>query len=241
MDTGIYVALSKEVGIFRDMAVTANNLANVTTTGYGEENLLFNDFLVNGNKQEGKTAFTTDIATYRNTEQGTLETTGNPLDAAIQGEGYFALQTPLGIRYTRNGNFKTNATGTLVSSEGYPVLDDSGQNIVFDEIDKDIQIRDNGSINVDGSERAILKIVQFDNEQLLQKVGNALYKTDATPKTAENFTIANGTLERSNVQPVLALTHMMYVSRSAADTAKFISAMYTLERKASDTFAKVYS
>ena len=241
MDTGIYVALSKEIGIFRDMEVTANNLANVTTTGYDSESLLFKDFLVTGNKQEGKVAFANDIATFRNTEQGTMETTNSPLDAAIQGAGYFVVQTPLGSRYTRNGNFKINAAGILVTSEGYPVLDDSGQSILFDQTDRVVKIADNGSVNVDGSERAVLKIVQFDNDQLLEKVGNSMYKTDSNPKQAQNFTVVNGVLERSNVQPVLALTHMMYVSRAATDTAKYISAMFTLQQKASDTFAKVYS
>ena len=241
MDTGIYVALSKEIGIFRDMEVTANNLANVTTTGYDSESLLFKDFLVTGNNKEGKVAFANDVATFRSTEQGTMETTNSPLDAAIQGAGYFVVQTPLGNRYTRNGNFKLNASGILVTSEGYPVLDDSGQSVLFDDTDKVVSIRDNGSINVDGSERAVLKIVQFDNEQLLQKVGNAMYKADATPKPAQNFTVVNGVLERSNVQPVLELTHMMSVSKAATDMAKFISAMYTMEQKSSDTLAKVYS
>jgi flagellar basal-body rod protein FlgF len=241
MDTGIYVALSKEIGILRDMEVTSNDLANMTTTGYNGSSLLFKTFLAPGTVKEGKVAYANDAATFRSTEQGVLQTTGAPLDAAIEGAGYFVVQTPLGIRYTRNGNFKTNPIGTLVTSEGYPVLDESNQSITFDETDKIIRIGDNGTINVDGSERATLKIVQFDNEQLLERAGNTMYKSDAKPKAAENIIVANGMLEMSNVKPVLALTHMLYVSRSIAETTNYISTVDGLSRKASDTLAKVYS
>lgn len=241
MDTAIYVALSKQVGIFHDMEVSANNIANSDTTGFQSEKLLFSDYLVPSTKQEQKVALTNDIATFRNTEQGTLKITGSPLDAAIEGNGYFTVQTPLGVRYTRNGNFRTNQDGALVTKEGYIVLDDSNQPVQFDELDRVIQIRDDGSVNVDGSERARLKIVQFDNEQLLQRVGNTMYSSTATPKPAQDFRIAGGALERSNVQPFEALTHLLYVSRSASDSANLINTMFTLERKASDALAKVYS
>jgi flagellar basal-body rod protein FlgF len=241
MDTGIYVALSRETGIFRDMEVTANNIANQTTTGFQGEDLLFSDYLVPTTKQENNVSFTNDYATYRDTSEGTLQTTEAPLDAAIEGKGYFVVQTPLGLRYTRNGNFKTASDGTLVTSEGYRVLDDSNQPISFDDNDRVIQIREDGTINVDDSDRATLKIVQFDNEQLLQRAGGSYYSSDLPPKPAQDFTVINGALERSNVNSFTALTHLMYVSRTASDTANFISTMYALERKASDTLAKVYS
>jgi flagellar basal-body rod protein FlgF len=242
MDTGVYVALSKETGIFRDMDVTANNIANMNTTGFQSEDLLFADFLTPTTKQENTIAFANDIATYRNTGQGTMQVTGASLDAAIEGKGYFAVQTPLGIRYTRNGNFKTNGGGTLVTSEGYTVLDEGNQPLNFDSSDRVIKIHEDGTVNVDGSDRVIIKVVQFDNEQLMHHVGNGLYTSDLPPKqVASNFTVVNGMLERSNVQPFLALTHMMYVSHEVTDTANFINTMYTLERNASNTLAKIYT
>ena len=242
MDTGIYIALSKQIGIFRDMEVTAGNIANVDTTGYQSERLLFSDYLVPSTKQESKVAFSNDIATFRQTEQGTFKTTNAPLDAAIEGSGYFTVQTPLGVRYTRNGNFRINQNGELVTKEGYTALDDTNQSVVFDELDKVIQIRDDGTVNVDGNDRALLKIAQFDNEQLMHRVGDTLYSTDAKPKpNPENFRVVGGVLERSNVSAFTALTHLLYVTRSATDSANLISTMYTLQRKASDTYAKIYS
>lgn len=241
MDTGIYIALSKQIGIFRDLEVTANNIANADTTGYQTEKLMFDDYLVQSNKKEQKVAFSNDIHTFRDLEQGTLKVTNAPLDAAIEGNGYFTVQTPLGVRYTRNGNFRLNEAGELVTKEGYKVLDDSSQPVLFDDLDRVIQIREDGTINVDDNDRAILKIVQFDNEQMLQRVGNTMFASDAQPKPAEGFRVINGALERSNVKTFAALTHMLYVTRSATDSANFINTMYTLERKASDTLAKIYS
>lgn len=241
MDTGIYIALSKQVGIFNDMAVTANNIANIDTTGYQSDKLIFKDFLVGSTKQEKSAAFTNDIATYRNTEQGTLRITNAPLDAAIEGPGYFVVQTALGVRYTRNGNFRISGTGELVSKEGYPVLDGSNQPVKFDELDRVIQIRDDGTVNVDGDERGILRIVQFDNEQLLERVGDTLFTTTADARPATNFRVVSGALERSNVKSFEAMTRLIYLTRSATDSANLINTLYTLQRKASDTFAKVYS
>ncbi len=241
MDTGIYIALSKEVGTLRDMDVTSNNIANMTTTGYESDNLLFTDFLTSTTPQENNVAFANDVSTYRNTAQGTMQSTGGTLDAAIEGAGYFVVQTPLGIRYTRNGNFKIGPDGNLVTSDGYAVLDDSNQPVTFDTIDRVIQIREDGTVNVDQTDRATLKIVDFDNPQLMHRLGNTLYSSDVPSKPAQNFRVLSGMLERSNVQPVTELTHMMYLSRSIASTINFITTMHTLERKASDTLAKIYS
>jgi len=241
MDTGIYVALSREIGILRDVDVTASNLANLNTTGFQGDELMFTDFLSSFPSQENNVAFANDVSTFRNTQQGSMQQTGSALDAAIEGPGYFVIQTPLGLRYTRNGNFKVNPNGNLVTSDGHIVLDTSSQPISFDQADKVIQIRDDGTINVDQSDRATLKIVQFSNQQLMHHVGNALYSTDATPRPAENFQVLSGVLERSNVQPFTELTHMLYLSRSIQGTINYINAIYTLEGKASDTLAKIYS
>lgn len=241
MDTGIYVALSKEIGTLRDMDVTANNIANMNTTGFQSEDLLFTDFLSSTTPQENNVAFTEDVATYRHLEQGTLQQTGAPLDAAIQGQGYFVVQTPLGTRYTRNGNFKISGNGLLVTSEGYPVLDSSNLPVSFDTADRVISIREDGTINVDNADRSTLQIVQFDNQQLLHRVGNTMYSSDVAPKPAQNYQVASGMLERSNVNPYTQVTHMMYLSRSIAGTINYIKNIYQLEEQASNTLAKIYT
>lgn len=237
MDNGIYIALSKQMALFRDMEMTANNIANADTTGYNAEKMMFDDFLVKGGDGP-KMAFVNDVASYRDTREGTLKTTGNPLDVAISGPGYFKVQTPLGERYTRSGNFQLDASGVLVTSDGYPVLDDGGQPITFEPEDTAITIGESGNISVNGAERGVLGIAEFKNPQMLERLNATLYKADGQPDPATESRVLHGILEGSNVQSVLELTHMIQVSRNTASTAKMIETSYDLARKAANTWAR---
>lgn len=167
-----------------------------------------------------------------------MKHTGNPLDVAIAGPGYFVVQTPLGERYTRAGNFQIDAEGTLVTNEGNPVLDQGGQPITFEPEDRDIRIGEAGNIMVDGAERATLGVVEFSNPQVLERMNSTLFRSDAEPASAETSRVLHGVLEGSNVQPVMELTRMIQVSRAVASTSKFIEVNYDLQRKASNTLAQ---
>jgi flagellar basal-body rod protein FlgF len=240
MDNGIYITLSRELALFRDMDVTANNIANSNTTGYGAEHMLFNNYLTKdvNQKVRNNMAFANDISTYHSFDGGSLHTTGNSLDLAIQGEGFFSVETPLGTRYTRAGNFQIDGAGNLVTADGKPVLNDSGQHITFPADASNIVVGAAGNISVNGSEFSKIGIYKFDNPQLLERLDGAMFKSEITPQVAENARVAQGTLESSNVQPITELTHMMDVSRSVGDTAKFIETMYDLQRKAASAYAQ---
>ncbi len=242
MDNSVYITLSRQLALFRDMDITAGNIANANTTGYSAEHIKFESYLTKdvnlGN--HNKMAFAYDIASYRNTQAGSKKVTNNPLDVAINGNGYFAVQTPLGVRYTRAGNFQLSSDGTLTNAEGYPVLDTSNQAIVFPENTNSVEIGDIGNIRVNGEDFGQLNVVQFENEQLLERVGHTLYTTDAAPLPADplQVKVAHGVLENSNVEPVLELTHMIKVSRAVGSTSKFIEVVYDLQRKASNAWAQ---
>ena len=242
MDNSIYITLSRQLALFRDMDATANNIANANTTGYNSEHIKFVSYLSKDINlgSPNKMAFAHDISSYRNTQSGSKKVTNNPLDVAINGNGYFAAQTPLGIRYTRAGNFQLSSDGTLVTIEGYPVLDNSNQPIVFPEDTNTVEIGETGNIKVNNEDFGQLNIVQFENEQLLERVGHTFYTTDATPLPADptQVKVAHGVLENSNVEPVLELTHMIKVSRAVSSTAKFIETIYDLQRKASNAWAQ---
>lgn len=238
MDNGIYISLSRQMGLFREMEVVANNLANVNTTGYTGEKMMFDDYLVKGG-QGPKQAYTNDLATYRDTTQGRLEVTENALDMAVSGEGYFVIQTPLGERYTRAGNFQIDVNGVLVTDQGNPVRTVGGGQLVFEPEDTDIEIREDGLVVVNGEERGQLEVVEFANRQFLVPVGNTMFKADAAPMPAQNSRVLHGVLERSNVDPIMEMTRMLTVSRSVGSTAKLIDAQYELQRKASNAWAKV--
>lgn len=241
MDNGVYIALSRQIGLFNDMAVLANNVANVNTTGYQAEELSFRQYLAkdgNLSPQSKTMAFAQDVETYRDTTPGSFKTTENPLDLAIAGDGYFAVETPLGTRYTRTGNFQIDNTGALVDQSGNPVLDNAGQRIIFEENDRNVLIGEAGNIKVDGAERAVLGVYKFDNPKLLERTNSTLFKAEVTPTIAEKARVNQGVLESSNVQAVREMTHMIDVSRAVNGTAKLIETYYDLQRRTGTTLAQ---
>lgn len=240
MDNGIYVALSRQLAEFRDMAATANNLANVNTTGYHSEHVMFSTYLTHDiNKGDrNPLAFADDVASYMNTDLGALQVTGNQFDLTIQGNGYFTIETPLGIRYTRAGNFQLAGDGTLVNAEGHPVLSPGGQRITIPPEATIVEVGEVGNLRVNGEDFGLLGIARFDNPQLLERLGSNMFKTDIVPVQATDIRVLQGTLESSNVQPIMQMTHMLDVSRSVENTAKLIEVIYDLERKTSNTWAQ---
>lgn len=237
MDNSVYITLSRQTALFRDMAVTANNLANVNSTGFQSEHMMFSSYLVQDNGR-GKMAFAHDISTYRNTEQGTLSVTHGPLDVAINGDGYFVVETPLGNRYTRAGSFRLNEEGIIVNADGYPVLDANNQRIAILQDDKEITIGGIGNISVDGEDRATLQVVSFENPQNLLQAGYGLFMTEDVPQPAAGASVVQGAIEHSNVNPVTEVTHMIDVTRAVGSTAKFIEVMYDLQRKTTTTWTQ---
>jgi flagellar basal-body rod protein FlgF len=240
MDNSIYITLSRQLALFRDMDVTANNIANSNTTGYSSEHILFNSYLTKDVNQKVRNdmAFAHDISSYHNLENAPIHGTGNPLDLAIANDDFFSVETPLGIRYTKAGNFQLDGSGKLVTSEGNPVLGNNGQYITFAEDTKDIKVGAAGNISVNGVEFASIDIYKFSNPQLLERLDGAMFKSEITPEISSDPKIVQGALSGANVKAVLELTHMMEVSRSVASTAKFIETMYDLQRKATNTWAQ---
>lgn len=240
MDNSIYITLSRQLALFRDMDETANNVANANTTGYSAEHLLFNSYMTKdvNQKQRNDMAFAYDISSYHSFENGAIKTTGNALDLAIQGEGFFAVESPLGTRYTRAGSFQLDAAGTLITADGKPVLDDGGQKIVFPADTREIVVGEAGNISVNGSEFAKIGLYKFENPQLLERLDAATFKSEVPPQPATDVRVAQGALESANVKPVMELTHMLEVSRSVGNTAKFIESIYDLQRKAANAYAQ---
>lgn len=237
MDNSIYIVLSRQTALFRDLDVTANNLANVNTTGYNNEDVIFTQYIMDAGNRN-KMSFADDISTHRNLRDGAMKVTGNALDVAITGHAYFSIETPLGTRYTRAGNFSIDQEGTLVTADGHPVLDDAGQRIQFEPDAGEIKIGEAGNISVGGEEVAVLGLAQFENEQVMERLSSNMYKSDVQPVAAENVRVLHGVLEQSNVDPIMQMTRLISLTRSVAGTAKFIDAAYDLERRGSNTLAK---
>jgi flagellar basal-body rod protein FlgF len=213
MQNSEFISLSLQTALRVQMDVVANNLANMNTTAFKSEHTLFKEYLVETENGED-VSFVQDWGLVRDTTAGKLDTTGNPLDIAISGDGYFVVETDSGIQYTRNGHFRLNDVGQLVSSDGSLVLDDGGQPILFTEFDTNIKIAGDGTISSDAGVLGRLDVVNFENQQLLKKASNSKYTTDQAPFPATAVTTLQGMIEGSNVNPILEMTDMIRVNRA---------------------------
>lgn len=246
MENAFLVGLSRQVALRRELDVVANNLANLNTTGFKADGNLFEEFLMPGAREggfkgnDGRVSFVQDRATWQDFAQGPIQQTGNPLDVAIDGSGFLAIQTPRGERYTRNGALQINAAGELVTSEGYRVLGDGGP-IVFQPQDRNIVIAKDGSIAVPEGTRGKLKLVNFTNPQQLQKDGASAFAAPVgvRPEAAPTTRVVQGSIEKSNVRGVLEMTRMIDVTRTYTTISTMLQQQADLRRTAIQQLADV--
>jgi len=218
MENTLLIALSRQTTLRREMTSVANNIANMNTHAYKRESMMFDDFLMRSKGGEAimgdKLKFVRDVSQYRDLSEGSLEETGNSLDVAIHGDGYFVVETPQGNRYTRNGHFQLNNEGIVVTSDGHPVLTEEGDQISIQANDSRIDISRTGQIYTDGGEIGKLSIVNFENPQFLDKTSSTMYSSDTPGTQVEQPHVIQGKLELSNVQPIIEMTRMIDVHRS---------------------------
>jgi len=232
MDTTSYLALSSQVALQRHMTNIANNLANVTTTGYCAEHTLFGGVLerVGGSQ---KVSFVQDRALSRDTFAGPVVATGNTLDLAIGGDGYLTFATADGRRYGRSASLSRDATGQLVDASGNRLLDDAGNPIVLAEADHEISISPDGVVTGRAGRIARVAPVTFADDQRLERVGDNLYRTDQPP-TAGGGKLVQGALEGSNVRPALEMTTMLETVRAFEGAQKLLDTQHEIERQTTE-------
>ncbi|MBP2229302.1 flagellar basal-body rod protein FlgF [Azospirillum agricola] len=222
MENSIYVALSRQLTLRRQLDVTSNNIANMNTTGYKNQRMLFTEFMEKPALHE-RVSFVQDRAVVRDLSVGAMTQTGNPMDLALTGNGYFTVDTASGPRYTRAGNFRLNDQRQMVDGGGLPVLADNGQPIVLPAGTSDVKVSGDGTVSTELGPVGKLNIVTFKNEQLMTEVGSGLYVSDEEPQPAPADTkVAQGLLEGSNVKPVVEMTQMIEVQRSYMSAQRVI-------------------
>ena len=203
----------------------SNNLANVDTPGYKREAVTFGEMLYNANRTHQRVGKALKIRTVQ--DQGVIQQTGNPLDLAISGDGYFRVQTPAGIRYTRAGNFQLNNVGQVVTPDGYPLLGEGGPVVVQGE---KVEVSREGRFFVDGQQINQLPVVSIA-PNALTKTGENLYQmAEGAEETAsQEAQIQQGHLEKSNVNTVMEMTEMLDLYRSYESQQKMIRASDDLD------------
>ncbi len=236
MENAQLIGLSRQIGLQRQMDVLANNLANINTTGFKGEQILFEEYEMPVARDRAfpfpdqPLIFTQDWATVHDLSPGAMVMTGNPLDVAISGEGFFAVQTAAGERFTRSGAFQINAEGMLVTVNGDPVLGDGGP-ITFDPTETDIAISSDGSVSTSEGGKGRLRIVEFDSPQALTRAGDTMFGGD-NPLPAIDSRIVQGSIERSNVSGVAEMTEMIRVTRSYESLARLMQQQDDMRRDA---------
>lgn len=231
MDTPGYIILSRLSSQMRTSQLTANNLANADTPGYRASRPIFAEHVerqgrVHGPTGAGNAGYAWDRASWRETQPGPMNHTGNPLDVAISGPGFFVVETPRGERYTRAGRFALGSDGRLLDQTGSAVLNRDSQPIAIAPNDTRIEILGDGTIRSENGVLGRLRIVRFGDEQSLRAEGDRhLNAAGQEPEEIERPAVVQGSVEGSNVQSVLEMTRMM------AELREFQFATQFLERE----------
>ncbi|MFT6103726.1 MAG: flagellar basal-body rod protein FlgF [Paracoccaceae bacterium] len=213
MSTG-YVTLPRQMGLFQEMQSVANNIANMSTTGFRKEGMIFSEFVRTTESDAGSVSMGT--ARIRNTQlqQGPLTQTGGTFDFAIEGDGFFLVETPNGERITRAGIFTPNEGGELVTPDGHRLLDAGGTPIFIPSEVNSVALASDGTLSADGRPLAQIGLHQPIDPTTLVREAGVLFDAASGFEPAEGARLMQGFVEGSNVNPILEIARMIEVQRS---------------------------
>ena len=221
MDNINYIALSRQMALWKQMDIVSNNMANMNTSGFKQDDALFTSFLVETPEATGigrtPLYFIEDYGSFQNFAEGAFEETGNTFDLAIKGDAFFCLETGAGEMYTRKGQFSLDSDGKLVTNDGAIVLSENNEPFFFAPGETEITITESGDVMTENGVIGRLKLATFaDNQKLLKVAGTMFENTDGNPMEIgnNNIRVAQGVIEKSNVNPIEEMTKLIKVQRS---------------------------
>ncbi|OCX65394.1 flagellar basal-body rod protein FlgF [Thioclava sp. SK-1] len=213
MANSIYSTLSRQSGLMKEMQVVANNIANVSTTGYRREGVIFAEHVASLEGDAPSLSMAYALGRNVNTAQGPLSGTGGTFDFAIEGEGFFMIETPEGNQLTRAGSFTPSPEGELVTMDGYRLLDSGGGPITVPP-DAQIAVGQDGSMSANGEPIALLGVYVPTDPTGLVHAGGTRFTVEGDPLAVENPVILQGYIEESNVDPIMEVARMIEVQRA---------------------------
>ncbi len=214
MSNSVYAALTRQSGLMAEMQSVANNIANAATTGFRTEGLIFAEHVRSTGPQTPSISMATAGAHATNMAQGTITQTGGTFDMAIEGEGFFQIETPAGIRLSRAGAFIPTPEGDLVTPDGYRLLDAGGAPVFVPGDATSISIAPDGTLSADGNPLSQIGIVRPQDGVDLVREDGVRFRADGPVDPVENPAVLQGFLEGSNVDPVGEVARMIEVQRS---------------------------
>lgn len=215
MDNIGYTSLTRQSGLMREMQSVANNIANASTTGYRREGVIFSEYVQALDKGDASLSMATANARLIDLQQGTLTQTNGNFDFAIEGDGFFMVESPDGPLLTRAGAFTPSPEGELVTNDGLRLLDAGGAPVFVPPDAKSISLAADGTLSADG--RPLTQVGLYlptDPNDLKHREGVRFAAPGGTEPVIEGATILQGFLEGSNVDPVQEITRMIEVQRS---------------------------
>ena len=212
MQNAGYITITRQSALQREMQVLANNIANSATSGYRSEGVIFSEY-VKSVEQGASLSMGQGNVRVTSFEQGGLSQTMGRFDFAIEGDGYFLVETPRGERLTRAGSFSPSAQGELLTVDGYRVLDVGGAPL-FVPGDADISVSSDGTLSADGQPLGQMAIVRpVEASDMVRETG-VMFRADAGWEPAQMSRVLQGFVERSNVDPIGQLARMIEVQRA---------------------------
>jgi flagellar basal-body rod protein FlgF len=238
MDVSSYVLLSHEQALRRRLDVAANNMANTNTVGFKREQPLFHEYVEKASaapiEDARKTSFVLDFGAIHDTSQGAFQQTGNPLDLMIDGPGYFTVQTPGGVAYTRAGFVKVLQSGQLATSGGQPILDANSRPItVPTDRPGRITVAEDGTVMGPDGPLGRIAVTVFANESVVSPRGDGMMAgTGGRTLTPAETHLKSGGVEASNVEPIVETTAMIDILRSYQTSQAMSQSMDDMRKSA---------
>lgn len=237
MDAAGYTTLTRQNGLLREMQVLANNIANASTTGFRQEGVIFSEYIVRG---AGGPSVSMTRASAHNISmaQGALARTGGQYDFAIEGDGFFLVETGAGERLTRAGNFTASPQGDLVTLDGHRVLDAGGAPIFIPPDAGDLSLAGDGTLSAAGRPLGQLGLVQPVEKTDLIRESGTLFRVEGAIEPVQNGRILHRFLEDANVNPILQVARMVEVQRAYETGQSFLEAENDRIREALRAFTR---
>lgn len=222
MEHAGYATLSRQSGLMREMQIVANNIANSATTGYRQEGLVFSEYV---RSMPQGASMSMARAQVRNTsmEQGPLTQTNGRFDIAIEGDGFFMVETPDGERLTRSGSFSPNADGDLVTMTGFRVLDTGGTPVFVPPNATTVHIAADGTFSADGAPLGQIGVYMPTDPLTMVREDGVMFRTDGA-EPVEKPRVLQGFLEGSNVNAIAQVARMIEVQRAYEMGQSFLEA-----------------
>ncbi len=222
MDASSYVTLTRLSGLSREMDSVAHNIANLSTTGYRREGLIFSEYVKSVGGGAASISMANANTRHLNDTQGPLTQTGGTFDFAIEGNGYFLLETTDGQVMSRAGSFTPNAEGELVAADGARLLDSGGAPVFIPAGARDIALSPDGTLSVDGQPQSEIGLYEPADPNDFNRRAASRFVSENGVVPAEGGVILQGFLEGSNVNAVMEIARMIEVQNAYEQGQKFL-------------------